>query len=153
LLNDHLREYNKRMTQLLAQHPDTVVFQSFPGIAAMIAATFISEMGETRARFPHPGALLAETSLAPVTKSSGRTRQVRFRYAASRRMRHAIDWWMSSSSAKTHGHGKSTISTASTATATTAPCAAYAPAGYASSDAAGPTTPPTTRNVTTPPNR
>jgi hypothetical protein len=37
--------------------------------------------------------LLAEAGLAPVTKASGRTRQVRFRYAANRRMRHAIDWW------------------------------------------------------------
>jgi transposase len=38
--------------------------------------------------------LLAETGLAPVTKASGRTRQVRFRYAANRRMRHVIDWWV-----------------------------------------------------------
>jgi hypothetical protein len=37
--------------------------------------------------------LLAEAGLAPVTRASGRTRQVRFRYAANRRMRHAIDWW------------------------------------------------------------
>ena len=37
---------------------------------------------------------MAETGLAPVTKASGRTRQVRFRYAANRRMRHVIDWWM-----------------------------------------------------------
>ncbi|MBB3038824.1 hypothetical protein [Hoyosella altamirensis] len=29
-----------------------------------------------------------------MTRASGRTRQVRFRYAANRRMRHAIDWWM-----------------------------------------------------------
>lgn len=28
-----------------------------------------------------------------MTRASGRTRQVRFRYAANRRMRRAIDWW------------------------------------------------------------
>jgi len=50
-------------------------------------------MGEDRNRFPAPGALLAEAGLAPVTRASGRTRQVRFRYAANRRMRHMIDWW------------------------------------------------------------
>jgi transposase len=94
MLNDHLREYNKRMVELLAAHPDTVIFDSFPGIGPMIAATLISEMGEDRNRFPHPGALLAETGLAPVTRASGRTHQVRFRYAANRNMRHAIDWWM-----------------------------------------------------------
>ena len=38
--------------------------------------------------------LLAESGLAPVTRASGRTRQVRFRYAANKHLRHAIDWWM-----------------------------------------------------------
>jgi Transposase IS116/IS110/IS902 family len=54
----------------------------------------ISELGEDRNRFPAVEALLAEAGLAPVTKACGRTRQVRFRYAANRRMRHAIDWWV-----------------------------------------------------------
>lgn len=51
-------------------------------------------MGEDRAKYPSAASLLAETGLAPVTRASGRTRQVRFRYAANKRMRHAIDWWM-----------------------------------------------------------
>lgn len=93
LLNTHLRAYNKRLDELLAVHPDTPIFTSFPGIGPVIAATLISEMGEDRSRFPAPGALLAEAGLAPVTRASGRTRQVRFRYAANRRMRHMIDWW------------------------------------------------------------
>jgi transposase len=58
-----------------------------------VAATLIAEMGEDRHRFPEAAILLAEAGLAPVTKASGRTRQVRFRYAANRRMRHVIDWW------------------------------------------------------------
>lgn len=94
LLNTHLRAYDKRTSELLAAHPDTPIFTSFPGVGPVVAATLISEMGEDRTRFPAPGALLAETGLAPVTRASGRTRQVRFRYAANRRMRHAIDWWM-----------------------------------------------------------
>lgn len=94
LLNTHLRAYNKRLDELLAQHPDTKIFTSFPGVGPIVAATLISEIGEDRSRFPAPGALLAETGLAPVTRASGRTRQVRFRYAANRCMRHAIDWWM-----------------------------------------------------------
>lgn len=93
LLNKQLRAYDKRLAELLAQHPDTPIFTSFPGIGPVTAGVLISEMGEDRSRFPGPGALLAETGLAPVTRASGRTRQVRFRYAANRRMRHAIDWW------------------------------------------------------------
>ncbi|MDT7552283.1 MAG: hypothetical protein QOI16_819 [Pseudonocardiales bacterium] len=93
MLNTHLRAYNRRVDQLLAQHPDTPIFTSFPGIGPVITAALISEMGEDRARFPTAAALLAESGLAPVTRASGRTRQVRFRYAANRRMRHMIDWW------------------------------------------------------------
>jgi transposase len=44
-------------------------------------------------RFPIQDTLLAETGTAPVTRASGRSRTVRFRYAANKRMRHAIDWW------------------------------------------------------------
>jgi len=94
MLNTHLRAYDKRLDELLERHPDTPIFTSFPGVGPVVAATLISEMGDDRHRFPAPGALLAEAGLSPVTRASGRTRQVRFRYASNRRMRHMIDWWM-----------------------------------------------------------
>ncbi|WP_285902983.1 IS110 family transposase [Frankia sp. AiPs1] len=93
MLNSHLRTYDKTIRELLSSHPDTAVFTSFPGLGPVTAATLIGEMGDDRARFPSAAALLAEAGLAPVTRASGRTHQVRFRYAANRRMRHAIDWW------------------------------------------------------------
>ncbi|MGB8384057.1 MAG: IS110 family transposase [Dermatophilaceae bacterium] len=93
MLNRHVRGYDKKIAELLDAHTDAPIFLSFPGLGPVTAATLISEMGEDRARFPVVQALLAETGLAPVTRASGRTRQVRFRYAANRRMRHAIDWW------------------------------------------------------------
>jgi transposase len=37
--------------------------------------------------------LLAEAGLAPVTRSSGRSHRVRFRYAANTRLREACMWW------------------------------------------------------------
>ena len=91
---DHLRAFDHRIAALLAVHPDASIFLSFTGIGPVVAAALIAEMGDDRSRFPTVEVLLAETGLAPVTKASGRTRQVRFRYAANRRMRHAIDWWM-----------------------------------------------------------
>jgi transposase len=91
---DHLRAFDRRISELLEVHPDAPIFLSFTGIGPVVAAALIAEMGDDRSRFPTPEVLLAETGLAPVTKASGRTRQVRFRYAANRRMRHVIDWWM-----------------------------------------------------------
>jgi transposase len=94
LLNQHLRDFDAEIDRLLALHPDTRIFTSFPGIGPVTAATLLAGMGEDRDRFPSAAALLAETGLAPVTRASGRTRQVRFRYAANKRMRHAIAWWI-----------------------------------------------------------
>ena len=94
LHTDHLRAFDHRISELLEGHPDAPIFLSFTGIGPVVAAALIAEMGEDRSRFPTVEVLLAETGLAPVTKASGRTRQVRFRYAANRRMRHVIDWWM-----------------------------------------------------------
>jgi transposase len=53
----------------------------------------LAEIGEDRARFPTPAVLLAESGLAPVTRASGRSRNVRFRYAANTRLREAAMWW------------------------------------------------------------
>ncbi len=94
LLNQQIRTFNAHLQQLVAAHPDGFIFTSFPGIATIIAATMIGEMGDDRPRFPTVATLLAEAGLASVTRASGRTRQVRFRYAANKRLRHSIDWWM-----------------------------------------------------------
>lgn len=93
LLNTQIRTITRRISQLLATHPDAGIFLSFPGMGEVTAAIMLAEMGEDRSRFPDPGVLLAETGTAPVTRASGRSRTVRFRYAANKRMRHAIDWW------------------------------------------------------------
>lgn len=93
LLNRQIRLITKRIQERLADHPDAAIFLSFPGMGQITAATLLAEMGEDRQRFPNPGVLLAESGTAPVTQSSGRSRTVRFRYAANKRMRHAIDWW------------------------------------------------------------
>lgn len=93
LLNTQVRLVTKRVRERLVEHPDADIFLSFPGMGEVTAATMLAEMGEDRRRFPTASALLAETGTAPVTRASGRSRSVHFRYAANKRMRHAIDWW------------------------------------------------------------
>ena len=97
LLNRQVRAVTARISERLAERPDAVIFRRFPGMGEVTAAIMLAEMGEDRTRFPSADVLLAETGTAPVTRSSGRSRAVRFRYAANKRMRHAIDRWTSTS--------------------------------------------------------
>lgn len=73
--------------------PSTPIFASLPGVGDVLTGTLLAEIGEDRARFPTPAVLLAEAGLAPVTRASGRSRKVRFRYAANTILREAAMWW------------------------------------------------------------
>jgi transposase len=93
LLNRQLRDFDRAVGETFQRHPDAPLLLSFPGIATVLGASVLAELGEDRARYPQPSVLLAEAGLAPVTRSSGRMRQVRFRYAANRVLRDACNWW------------------------------------------------------------
>jgi transposase len=79
--------------QRFAEHPDAAIFTSFPGVGPVLTGVLLAEIGEDRARFPTASILLSEAGLAPVTRSSGRSSSVQFRYAANRRLREASMWW------------------------------------------------------------
>ena len=93
LLNTQLADYDDAIAAAVAEHPDAPIFASFPGVGPVLTGVLLAEIGEDRARFPSAAVLLAEAGLAPVTRASGRTRTVRFRYAANTRLREAAMWW------------------------------------------------------------
>ena len=93
LLNTQLAEYDDAIAAAVTEHPDAKIFASFPGVGPVLTGVLLAEIGEDRARFPADTVLLAEAGLAPVTRSSGRSRSVRFRYAANTRLREAAMWW------------------------------------------------------------
>jgi transposase len=93
LLNTQLADYDDAIAAAVAEHPDAPIFASFPGVGPVLTGVLLAEIGEDRARFPSAAMLLAEAGLAPVTRASGRSRTVRFRYAANTRLREATMWW------------------------------------------------------------
>lgn len=93
LLNSQLAEFDDAIAAAVAEHPDARIFASFPGVGPVTTAVLLAEIGEDRLRYPRPEVLLAEAGLAPVTRSSGRSRSVRFRYAANTRLRESAMWW------------------------------------------------------------
>ncbi len=93
LLNSQLRQFNRHIDHLLDQHPDSELFESFPGIGRITAAELIAEIGDDRSRYPTPQHLMAEAGAAPVTLSSGKVQRVRIRYACNRRLRSTTTTW------------------------------------------------------------
>ena len=93
LLNTQLAEFDDAVAAAVADHPDARIFASFPGVGPVTTAVLLAEIGEDRGRYPTDSVLLAEAGLAPVTRASGRSRSVRFRYAANSRLRETAMWW------------------------------------------------------------
>lgn len=89
-----LDDYETAIVGVLERHPDAALFASFPGSGLITTATLLAEIGEDRSRFPSSGSLLAEAGLAPVTRQSGSSRRVSFRYAANHHLRAAWSQWM-----------------------------------------------------------
>jgi transposase len=142
LLNRQLREFDRAIGIALARHPDEGVFRSFPGVGTILSAMLLAEIGEDRARYPSADVLLAEAGLAPVTRSSGRTVRVRFRYAANASMREAFMWWAYNSIKSRPGAPPTTRRRAALST-TTERSEDLPLGGLESSGAAGRTRPPT----------
>ena len=93
LLNSQLAEYDDAIASAVSEHPDAPIFASFPGVGPVLTGILLAEIGEDRGRYPDPAVLLAEAGLAPVTRASGRSHIVRFRYAANAHLREACMWW------------------------------------------------------------
>jgi transposase len=63
---------------------------SFPRAGQLCAGQILAELGEDRARYLTPDQLAADAGLAPVTRQSGKSRGVSFRWACNRRLRTAL---------------------------------------------------------------
>lgn len=82
-----------RIKEALLAHPDGIIFQSLPRAGTIRAATLLAEIGDCRARFPHPAALAAAAGVAPSTRQSGKHLTVAYRRGCNKQLRAAlIDW-------------------------------------------------------------
>lgn len=90
VLSKHIRILESQLSDLLAQHPDTVLFQSLPRVGPILAAGFISGFGDCRSKFGDASAIQALAGTAPVTIQSGPSRKVRFRTACNKPLRNLL---------------------------------------------------------------
>ena len=81
-LGPHIAEFEAAIAAAFAAHPDAALFQTLPGAGAALAPRLLVAFGTDRTRFPHVADFQCWTGIAPITVQSGRSRQVRWRWAA-----------------------------------------------------------------------
>lgn len=98
LVNRQIRQTGAQLDRLCKQiaedqpQRDVEILSSLPGIGRIVRATLLAEAHQAlRGRDYH--ALRALSGVAPVTKSSGKSRVVQMRYACHRRLRNAVYHW------------------------------------------------------------
>jgi endonuclease III len=74
------------------EHRDVAVLLSSPGVGRIIAATMLAEASQPLAKRDYH-ALRVYGGVAPVTRKSGKTKQVLIRYSCNQRVRNALYHW------------------------------------------------------------
>ena len=85
-----IAKLSSRIEHALADLPDGAIITSFPRAGRICAAQILAELGDVRERFQTADQLAAEAGVAPVTRQSGKSRGVVFRWACNRRLRRAV---------------------------------------------------------------
>jgi transposase len=90
-LGEQISQLTHRIERFVESLPDGQIIMSFPRAGHVCAAQILAEIGDVRERFPEPERLAAEAGVVPVTRQSGKTRSVVFRFACNHRLRQAIN--------------------------------------------------------------
>jgi transposase len=89
-LNTQIKALEAQIAAQLASHADGHIFTSLPRSGTVRAARLLTEIGDCRARFPDPQALICLAGAAPSTRQSGKHKAVTFRWAVRKQLRDAV---------------------------------------------------------------
>ena len=86
-LNPVIEEYDRRIEHVFENHPEAKLFSHLPGAGARLGPRLLSAFGTDRSRYQAATELESFSGIAPVTKSSGRTKVVYARLACPKFVR------------------------------------------------------------------
>jgi len=85
--------YTREIERFFARMPAAKLVSGLPGgKSGALLPTLWAELGDAQGRWESFRHLQAEAGSVPVTRSSGRSRVVQFRFACNKRMRYALHW-------------------------------------------------------------
>lgn len=86
-LSAAIADLEKQIEAATAQHPDQHIFRSLPGAGDALVPRLIVAFGTDRDRFESAVEVQCYSGIAPITKQSGKSRQVLCRYACPKFLR------------------------------------------------------------------
>lgn len=89
-LEKQLRQYRQRIETLFAELPDAPVFTSLPGAGGKLAPRLYVMFGQDRSAYDGPDVLRQLSGVAPVTKQSGKRKEVFIRRACRKHWRNTL---------------------------------------------------------------
>lgn len=89
-LVEELGRVTRQVERSVASCDDGRILMSFPRAGRVCAAQILAELGSVRERFDSPDRLAAVAGITPITKASGKSRFVAFRWACNHRLRAAV---------------------------------------------------------------
>jgi len=79
--------YDRRLKQLMHQHPDAGLYDTLPGAGDALAPRLLAAFGEDRSRMDSAAAMQCLSGIAPVTRRSGKRSTVQRRWACAKFLR------------------------------------------------------------------
>jgi transposase len=86
--------YHQKVESFFASSPAAEFAKTLPGgKSGTLVAAIWAELGDAQGRWESSGHLQAEAGAVPVTKASGKSRVVHFRFACNKHLRYSMYWF------------------------------------------------------------
>ena len=86
-LHQAIAELDHKIAELVADHPEAALFKDVPGVGPALLPRLVVAFGTQRNRYRDAAQLQAYSGVAPVTRQSGKQRQVSWRFACPKFLR------------------------------------------------------------------
>lgn len=89
-----VKTYNHKVESFFASSPAAQIAKTLPGgKSGTLVAALWAELGDAQGRWESSGHLQAEAGAVPVTKASGKSHMVLFRFACNKHLRYSMYWF------------------------------------------------------------
>jgi len=86
-LNSAIANVDQQIAEQTAKHPEAALFTNLPGAGAVLVPRLIAAFGTQRDRYESAAELAAYSGIAPVTRQSGQSKSVHFRFVCPKFLR------------------------------------------------------------------